>query len=130
LPDIHTQVRIIAREKTIAGMIQSLFSLAELGSKHSKSLQLIGMDMDIIEKARQAGTEMIPIHARIQNLNGEGREEYELRNKAYTHLKAAVDEVRKVGKFALRNNKRRLPGYTSDFLRTKKQKQMRKKDKV
>jgi hypothetical protein len=38
-----------------------------------------------------------------------------IRDKAYTHLKMLVDEVREAGKYVFRNNKNRLKGYSSSY---------------
>jgi hypothetical protein len=47
-------------------------------------------------------------------------------DKAYTHMKVLVDEIREAGKYVFRNNKNRLKGYSSDYW--KKQNRKKKDD--
>jgi len=129
MPDVLNQLKSISRIHTIAGLIQSLFDLAEIGGKHSTELQKIHFDFQLLETARETGNTLVPLHARVNSLKKEKNIALELRNKAYSDLKEAVDEVKRAGKFALRNNKNRLRGYSSDFFRMKKQKQKRVKMK-
>jgi hypothetical protein len=51
-------------------------------------------------------------------VNGERKEVSEamiIRDKAYTYLKQAVDEIRECGKFVFWRNPDRLKGYVSEF---------------
>ena len=43
-----------------------------------------------------------------------------IRDKAYTYMKQAVDEIRECGKFVFWRNPDRLKGYVSDFWKSKK----------
>ena len=53
-----------------------------------------------------------------------------IRDQAYTHLKAAVDKIRSNGKYLFRDNKSRLRGYKSDYMREQKLKQRLKRKKT
>jgi hypothetical protein len=55
--------------------------------------------------------------------NGERKEVSEaiqIRDKAYTYLKLAIDEIRECGKFAFWRNPDRLKGYNSDYWKQQK----------
>jgi hypothetical protein len=55
--------------------------------------------------------------------NGERKEVSEaiqIRDKAYTYLKLAVDEIRECGKFAFWRNPDRLKGYNSEYWKQQK----------
>ncbi|MCB8999649.1 MAG: hypothetical protein H6540_06250 [Bacteroidales bacterium] len=127
--DIYSIVRRISKDKTIAGLIQSLYELAELGEKHTEKLKHVGFDPHKLDEARKMSTELSRLYARVVSFRNSEKPEMGLRNQSYLHLKAAVDEIRRVGKFALRENPERLAGYSSDFLRKKKMKQKAKKNK-
>lgn len=54
--------------------------------------------------------------------NGERKEVSEamiIRDKAYTYMKQAVDEIRECGKYIFWRNPDRLKGYISDFWKSK-----------
>ncbi len=40
-----------------------------------------------------------------------------LRDKAFTHLKEAVDEIRAAGKYVFKNDPERFKGYMSQYFR-------------
>ncbi|WP_346862443.1 hypothetical protein [uncultured Draconibacterium sp.] len=40
-----------------------------------------------------------------------------IRDKAYTHMKVLVDEIRLAGKYVFRKNPNRLKGYSSEYWR-------------
>ena len=42
-----------------------------------------------------------------------------IRDKAYTHLKEAVDRIRECGRFAFRKNPERAHGYAGEYTRKK-----------
>jgi len=53
----------------------------------------------------------------------------DIRNRAYSHLKEAVDVVRGYGKFLFFGDKERRKGYISDFLRGLSRRQARRAKK-
>jgi len=56
---------------------------------------------------------------KVNNESTRSSENLSLRNKAYYHLKEAVDKLRKAGQYAFWQDKERLKGYSSAFIRNK-----------
>jgi hypothetical protein len=98
-------------------MIQDLYNLAILGKNNPEPLKAIGFDMSMLDEALQVSDEMADLLARA---NGEKRSDHMsklIRDKAYTHLKEAVDEVRDCGKYLFWRNEERYKGYCSAYMR-------------
>jgi hypothetical protein len=109
------RVEEIALGDTNADMVQDLNDLAVLGRNNPGPLQLIRFDVTLLDQASQTADEMGEL---LGIVNGERQTDSEtmiIRDKAYTFLKQAVDEVRECGKFVFWRNPDRLKGYVSDF---------------
>lgn len=70
---------------------------------------------------------MAPLLAKSRSMTTESQEAYDLRNKAYTHLKEAMDEICRFGRFVFRHDESRLKGYGSAYLRRRNRKYRNKK---
>jgi hypothetical protein len=122
-------VRNIAKGKSHDKMIRALNDLGVLGKKNLQILEAVNFDMSLLDKAVQISKEMAKL---LPDVNKERREHSELkkiRDQAYTHLKEAVDQIRSYGKYLFRDNKSRLRGYKSDYIREIKLKQRLKRKK-
>ena len=114
--DLAARVAAIREGSTHADMIQDLNNLAVIGRENPEQLKKIHFDMDLVEKAAQTADEMGALYA-ASNANDEDSEVLKIRNKAYTYLRQAVDEVRDCGHFVFWRDKRRLRGYISRYHR-------------
>jgi len=123
----YSRVQRIAKGKTHADMIQDLIELADLGSGHTAELQTIGMDLSLLEKARTRSFEIAKLLAKVNGSRMAASPALELRNKANKHLKEAVNEIRRVGRFVFWRNELRRSGYIS--LHKRRLNQVRKKNK-
>ena len=95
-------------------MVQDLNDLAILGNAHTDLLGLINFDLVKLETAAEVSDRMGDL---LGATNGERKEVSEsmvIRDKAYTYLKQAVDEIRECGKFAFWRTPERLKGYFSE----------------
>ena len=110
------KVALIANGNTREDMIQDLNDLAVIGQDNSSSLRAIKFDLTKLTLAASTSDEMAELLAGAKSETGSVPEELEIRNKAYTLLKEAVDEVRACGKYAFAGNESRLKGYRSEFL--------------
>jgi hypothetical protein len=105
----------IALGDTNSDMVQDLNDLSVLGKAHLELLvpvHLAAIDMD---NAAATADRMGDL---LGAVNGERKEVSEamiIRDKAYTYLKQAVDEIRECGKFVFWRNPDRLKGYVSEF---------------
>ena len=121
-PDLKSQVDYIAKNYGYADLIQDMNDLATMGRNNPEPLKAIGFNMDLLDQAARMSDEL----SELLNLaNGDRWSKAEakiIRDKAYTHLKEAVDEVRECGKYLFWRDEERLRWYTSEYLRNRRQK--------
>lgn len=104
----------IAQGDTNSDMVQDLNDLAVLGRSNGDLLGATGFDFTLIDKAADLADRMGDL---LGATNGERKKDSEamlIRDKAYTYLKQAVDEIRECGKFAFWRTPERLKGYFSE----------------
>ncbi|NBC84298.1 MAG: hypothetical protein GVY19_13095 [Bacteroidetes bacterium] len=116
-PDLLGNVDAIDEGYTNADMIQDLNDLAVLGKDHPTELEASNFDMAKLDEAAALSDRMATINAKANGERHQDNEEKKIRDKAYTHLKEALDEIRDAGKYLFWNKPDRLKGYTSDYLR-------------
>lgn len=112
---VLSQVREIAEGATNVDMIQDLKMLAALGRQHTSTLEAAKFD---IERLSAAETMAENIATLLAKTNGERLADHPdrvLRDRAYTYLKEAVDEVRDCGKYVFYKNPSRWKGYVSGY---------------
>jgi hypothetical protein len=117
------KVKKIAHGSGNAEMIQNLNDLSVLGKANPVPLQKIDLDPALLEKAAVLSDQMGELLAKA---NGERLSENEiklLRNKAYTHMKQAVDEIRRTGQYVFWQDNERKKGYKSKYFRRRPQSQ-------
>jgi hypothetical protein len=111
---LAARVNEIALGDTNSDMVQDLNDLATLGRANSDLLAKVGFDFSQIDQAANLSDRMGDL---LGATNGERKEDSEsmlIRDKAYTYLKQAVDEIRDHGKFAFWRKPERLKGYFSE----------------
>lgn len=109
----------IAQGDSNSDMVQDLNDLSVLGKSHLDLLTLINFAPTELDVAATTADRMGDL---LGATNGERKEESEaiiIRDKAFTYLKQAVDEIRDCGKFVFWRNPDRLKGYTSDYWQRK-----------
>jgi hypothetical protein len=122
-PDLLKAVALIAEGSSNADMIQDLADLAALGNKNLSLLAAINFENKNLTDAASLSGSLAVV---LAEANGDKTSENAtllFRNKAYSHLKTIVDEIRICGKYVFRDDKARRKGYKSDYLRKKYQKQ-------
>jgi len=125
-----SRVSAVADGSGHADMIQDLNDLAVLGKANSEALTAIGFDLAQLDAAATAADEMADLLATANGDKAEQNESKTIRDKAYTYMKALVDDIREAGKYVFRNNKNRLKGYSSDYWRKLHRKQSSNQDDV
>jgi hypothetical protein len=109
----------IAQGDTNSDMVQDLNDLSVLGKAHLELLAAIQVSPITLDDAAAMADRMADL---LGATNGERKEVSEamiVRDKAYTYLKQAVDEIRECGKFVFWRNPDRLKGYVSDYWKSK-----------
>ncbi|MBN2529610.1 MAG: hypothetical protein JXR76_24690 [Deltaproteobacteria bacterium] len=117
LADILLRVRAIAEGTGNADMLQDLSDLAELGRTFATPLNTINFDFTLLDKADETCEELSPL---LAVANGESMLDNDTklnRDRAYTYLKEAVDEIREFGRYVFWRNPVRAKGYASEYQR-------------
>lgn len=115
-----SRVDEIAQGDTNSDMVQDLNDLAVLGKSNTDLLTPVNFDMLLFDKAADLSDRMGDL---LGATNGERKKDSEamiIRDKAFTYLKQAVDEIRECGKFAFWRTPDRLKGYNSDYWKQQK----------
>ncbi len=116
-PSVLSRVSAIAEGSSHADMIQDLNDLAVLGRANINELDKIGVALTQLDDAATLSDEMADVLAKANGDKGEQSESKDLRDRAYTHLKERVDDIREAGKYLFWRNPNRLKGYVSQYWR-------------
>lgn len=111
------RVADIAEGTGHADMIQDLNDIATLGRDFSAPLSAVGVDLLVLDQAADTAAEMGELLALVNGEKAENNSARVVRDQAYTHLKAAVDDVREHGQYVFWDNELRRDGYVSHYLR-------------
>lgn len=115
IPDLLSKTQKIAEGAGNADMIQDLSDLSVLGKANPEPLKKISLDMTQLDKAATLSEDMAALLARS---NGEKMGDNKLkitRDKAYTFMKQATDEIRRNGQYLFWRNEARKKGYVSKY---------------
>ncbi len=106
----------IAKGKRYSDLIQDLSDLSVLGTSNLLELQAINFDISVLDTAQQLSATMAKLLAKVTSSTMyENSMVLQLRNRAYTHLKEAVDQIRNAGKYVFRKDSDRYKGYISNY---------------
>ena len=116
-PDILGRVRSIADGSGDADMLQDLSDLGVLGRTYPEPLAAVNFDTDLLDQVDTTCESLAPL---LAIATGEGSLDSETklnRDRAYTYLKQAVDEIREFGRYVFWRNPARIRGYASEYSR-------------
>lgn len=116
-PTLLSLISQIANGTKPEEMIQDLNDLSVLGKANPEPLAVIGTDAAILDLAAQKADEMANLLAKVNSDKARHNASKEMRDKAYTYLKALVDEIREAGKYVFWKDEIRYRGYTSAYWR-------------
>ncbi len=122
-PALQSKIRAVRKVKNQASMIQDLNDLGVIGRQSAEQLEAIGFDMSLLARAVEMSEKMATLLGKSQVDRPEYREAKQMRDRAFTYLKEAVDETREYGRFAFRKNPERVKGYRSEHVRRKRRAQ-------
>ncbi|MEW7290636.1 hypothetical protein [Aquimarina sp. 2304DJ70-9] len=114
-PDLLSRVREIANGQGNADMIQDLSDLSVLGKSNPGELTIAKFKLAKLDIAAQVSNDMAELLAKANGATLENSLAKEIRDKAFTHLKEAVDEIRDAGKYVFKNTPERFKGYISRY---------------
>ncbi|WP_421920040.1 hypothetical protein [Marinifilum sp.] len=109
----------IAEGRTNSDTIQDLNDLSVVGKGNTEALTAINFDISKLDTAADIAVKGADALAVANGSRQRGSDTKVLRDKAYTYLKEAVDDIRAAGKFLFRNDPKKLKGYTSKYWKKK-----------
>lgn len=115
-----SRVEEIALGDTNSDMVQDLNDLSVLGKANTDLLKAIQFDLPLLETAANLSDRMGDLLGATNGERKKDSEAMQLRDRAFTYLKQAVDEIRECGRFVFWRNPDRLKGYASDYWKQQK----------
>lgn len=110
-----SRVSAISEGSGDADLIQDLSNLAALGEKNSRLLAQINFDAALLPAAATEADELAILLAQA---NGEKEINSQVkitRDRAYTYMKQAADEIKNCGRYVFWKNEARLKGYRNIY---------------
>ncbi len=116
-PDLLGRVREITDGTGHHDMIQDLSDIAALGQAGEAELNAIHFDLGRLTQAAALADDMAALLARANGEMADNPAAKLMRDRAFTHLKEAVDELRVTGRYVFRKHKDRVKAYGSAYFR-------------
>ena len=117
VPELVSKVQIIREGYSHADMLQDLSDLSVLGKENLQLLKAIGFDTKQLTKATETADTLSVVLANANGEAGDDGNAKEMRNRAFTLMKQAVDEIREVGQYVFYRDSDRKKGYISQYLK-------------
>lgn len=109
-PAVQARVDDIIPGTGLADLIDDLSKLATLARENAASLRRADLPADAADQADLLAARLGDDEAaRSVVASDEGRNLMDLRNRAFWHLREAMDEIRAAGRYVFRNDPARLP---------------------
>jgi len=109
----------IAKSNSRSAIVQDLNDLSVLGNSNLDLLKAIRMDIALLETASLKSYQMGDMAGFINSVRRRKSEAKLIRNKAFAHLKEAMDKIRHCGKYVFWQNTDRMHGYSSNYWKHK-----------
>lgn len=120
--DLSRRVVEIAAGRGHDDMIQDLSRLVAIGRDYPDQLSAINYPLTKLEIAANLSDEMGTLLAQAAGERSDTSTDLELRNRAYTHLKQAIDKIRGAGQYVFWDNNDRRKHYASQYHRATRSK--------
>jgi len=120
--DLTSRVAIIAEGTGNADMIQDLNDLALLGKDHTDLLTAVGFNLTLLDTAAATSAEMAALLSQSTTDRKKENVNRIIRDKAYTYVKQALDDVRACGQFVFWRDDARSKGYVSQYFKNRRKK--------
>lgn len=113
--DLLGRVKEIYNGNGDADMIQDLSDLSVLGKSNTEELIAAKFKMKNLNIAAELSNNLAEMLAKANGATLENSKAKVMRDKAFTHLKEATDEVREAGKYVFKKDPVRYRGYISRY---------------
>ncbi|MBL0684270.1 hypothetical protein [Aquimarina mytili] len=118
--DLLSILKTISKGKKNTDVIQDLSDLSTLGANNTKELKVINFDINKLEKAALLSKEMATLLAKANAETLKNSTVKDIRNRAYIHLKEAMDALSRAGKYVFKDNPDRFKGYINQYYKKKR----------
>lgn len=118
-PDLLRKVQQIAEGSSHADMVQDLSDLAVLGTKNPQPLRVINYELNQLVLATATSSTLADVLATLNGTRISDDAKKTMRDKAYTFMKQAIDEIRDAGQYLFYRNEDRKKGYVSRYMQYK-----------
>tara|TARA_R110001583_G_scaffold12056_7_gene53769 strand:+ start:130 stop:846 length:717 start_codon:yes stop_codon:yes gene_type:complete len=106
----------IAEGSGHADLVMDLGSLAMLGKNNPAPLQAVNLDITKLDRASELSEQCNELLGRVHGARtADDQTEKDMRDRAFTHLKQAVDTIREAGKFLFWKDEERVLLYGSRY---------------
>ncbi len=112
-PELVSKVQIIREGGSNADMLQDLRDLSVLGKENLDLLKAISMDAKLLTEAAQTADTLSVLLASANGESGDDAKAKVMRDKAYSYMKVAVDDIRGTGQYVYWRDEDRKKGYVS-----------------
>lgn len=129
-PALYAQTKKISEGGSHTDMIQDLSDLSILGKANVSYLKNTLLDIGLLDKAAETAGYISELLAKSNKQKMENRTLKIVRDKAYAHMKEAVDEIRRCGQYVFWKNEQRKKGYISKYNKTVKKNSKNKLSKT
>ena len=120
MPDLTGRVQKIAEGSGHADMLQDLSDLAVLGKANTEPLTKIGLNLGLLDQAATTSEQLAVLLAKANGARLSDNSLKIIRDKAYTHMKEGIDEIREAGQYVFYRNEDRKKGYVSAYTKKRK----------
>lgn len=108
----------IAEGSGHADLVMDLGSLAMLGKNNPAPLEAVSLDLTKLDRASQLSDQCNELLGRVHGARtADDMTEKQMRDRAFTHLKEAVDAIRAAGRFLFWKDEKRALLYGSQYFR-------------
>ena len=114
-PLLVSKVQTIREGGSKADMLQDLSDLSVLGKESTDLLKKIGLDLKLLDEAADTSEYLSVVLAKSNGETGDDDHAKKMRDKAYTYMKQAVDEIRNTGQYVFWRDEDRRKGYVSQY---------------
>lgn len=121
--DLLSALKNIKKGNSLSDLVQDLHNMATLGEGNLALLKRINFDESHIGRAREISETLGSISGTVNAEEYRKTKALDVRNRAYILLANKLAEIRKIGKFAFRNNPDRQRGYQLQYLNKQKRKE-------
>ncbi len=114
---LSNTVKAIRKGNSHANTIQDLFDLSVFGKAHIELLQKVNFEEEKLSRAETVSKKMASLLAKVHEEVKKTSKTKDLRDRAYIHLKEAMDKLNRAGKYTFKDNPDRYRGYINHFLK-------------